>query len=160
MEKLPNLDEYLWPDLARFILENAGLVNDQESLEDIIAEATKVLQKPDLRFLFGLDTFAEVSVSAVLPDRDNQLMNGIIDRLIITDDDVIIVDYKTNRHVPSTEDEVPEGLLRQMGAYSAAITQIYPMHRVRPFILWTATGDLMSLTYLKVINCLQASPDA
>lgn len=160
LEKLPNLDEYLWPDLARFILENAGLVNDQESLEDIIAEATKVLQKPDLRFLFGLDTFAEVSVSAVLPDRDNQLMNGIIDRLIITDDDVIIVDYKTNRHVPSTEDEVPEGLLRQMGAYSSAITQIYPMHRVRPYILWTATGDLMSLTYLKLLNCLKASPDA
>jgi ATP-dependent helicase/nuclease subunit A len=87
-------------------------------------------------------------------------MNGIIDRLIIANDEIIIVDYKTNRHVPSIEDEVPEGLMRQMGAYASAITQMYPLQRVRPYILWTSTSELLPLTYLKVINCLKALSDA
>jgi ATP-dependent helicase/nuclease subunit A len=150
----------LWSKLARPILENESLADDGENLDGIIDEAVKVLQKPDLSFLFGPDTFAEVSISALLPECDNRLMNGIIDRLIIANDEIIIVDYKTNRHVPSIEDEVPEGLMRQMGAYASAITQMYPLQRVRPYILWTSTSELLPLTYLKVINCLKALSDA
>jgi ATP-dependent helicase/nuclease subunit A len=157
LEKLPNMEACLWTKLAGPILEHESLTYDDENLDDIIDEAVKVLQKPELSFLFGPDTFAEVSISALLPERENRLMNGIIDRLIIAKDEIIIVDYKTNRHVPSHEDEVPEGLMRQMGAYASAITQMYPSQRVRPYILWTSTGELLSLTYLKVINCLKES---
>ena len=160
LEKLPNMEAGLWSKLARPILENESLADDGENLDGIIDEAVKVLQKPDLSFLFGPDTFAEVSISALLPECDNRLMNGIIDRLIIAKDEIIIVDYKTNRHVPSIEDEVPEGLMRQMGAYASAITQMYPLQRVRPYILWTSTSELLPLTYLKVINCLKALSDA
>lgn len=160
LEKLPNMEAGLWSKLARPILENESLADDGENLDGIIDEAVKVLQKPDLSFLFGPDTFAEVSISALLPECDNRLMNGIIDRLIIANDEIIIVDYKTNRHVPSIEDEVPEGLMRQMGAYASAITQMYPLQRVRPYILWTSTSELLPLTYLKVINCLKALSDA
>ena len=160
LEKLPNMEAGLWSKLARPILENESLADDDENLDGIIDEAVKVLQKPDLSFLFGPDTFAEVSISALLPECDNRLMSGIIDRLIIAKDEIIIVDYKTNRHVPSIEDEVPEGLMRQMGAYASAITQIYPLQRVRPYILWTSTSELLPLTYLKVINCLKALSDA
>ena len=160
LEKLPNIEAHLWYELAGPILEDKSLAHDGENLDDIIGEAVKVLQKPDLSFLFGPDTFAEVSISALLPERNNRLMNGVIDRLVITKDEIIIVDYKTNRHVPYHEDEVPEGLMRQMGAYASAVTQMYPSQRVRPTILWTSTGELLSLTYLKVINCLKSSSDA
>jgi ATP-dependent helicase/nuclease subunit A len=40
---------------------------------------------------------------------------------------------------------VPEGLLRQMGAYAAAFGQIYPDRRIETFILWTRTATLMPL---------------
>ena len=160
LERLPNIDVSLWENLAQVILENEGLAKDSENVDDIISETFKVLLKPELSFLFGPNTFAEVSVSALLPEYENKLLNGIIDRLIITRDEIIIVDYKTNRHVPIQEDDVPEGLMRQMGAYASAISQIYPSHRVRPCILWTWTGELLYLKYFKVIECLKAWSDA
>ena len=45
----------------------------------------------------------------------------------------------------ATAAAVPEGLLRQMGAYAAALTQIYPDHQIDTAILWTAALQLMPL---------------
>jgi ATP-dependent helicase/nuclease subunit A len=40
---------------------------------------------------------------------------------------------------------VPEGLLRQMGAYAHALAQIYPGRAVETALLWTAGPRLMPL---------------
>jgi ATP-dependent helicase/nuclease subunit A len=40
---------------------------------------------------------------------------------------------------------VPEGILRQMGAYAAALAQIYPGRRIETAILWTKDAQLMPL---------------
>jgi len=72
---------------------------------------------------------------------------------------VIVVDYKTNRVVPRNADEVPEGILRQMGAYALAVQQIYPGRTVETAILWTATAKVMPLPHALVMAALQkASP--
>ena len=62
-------------------------------------------------------------------------------------DRVVVVDFKTNSIVPSTPAEVPEGLLRQMGAYAAALSAIYPDRRIETAILWTRTATLMPLPH-------------
>jgi ATP-dependent helicase/nuclease subunit A len=71
--------------------------------------------------------------------------HGSIDRLLITDTHVLAVDYKSNRLVPSTPDQTPEGLLRQMGAYQASLAKIFPDHTIEVAILWTQTAQLMTL---------------
>ena len=40
---------------------------------------------------------------------------------------------------------MPEGILRQMGAYRAALAQIWPGRTVETAILWTRTARLMPL---------------
>ena len=40
---------------------------------------------------------------------------------------------------------MPEGILRQMGAYRAALAAIWPGRRVETAILWTRTARLMPL---------------
>jgi ATP-dependent helicase/nuclease subunit A len=47
--------------------------------------------------------------------------------------------------IPSRATEVPEGLLRQMGAYAAALAQIYPNHRIETAIVWTRTAEMLRL---------------
>jgi ATP-dependent helicase/nuclease subunit A len=88
---------------------------------------------------------AEVDVSANLPALEGRRIHGAIDRLIIGDDHVLAVDFKTNRQVPETADACPLGVLQQMGAYHAALGQIFPDHQVRVAILWTANSNLMTL---------------
>ena len=62
--------------------------------------------------------------------------HGVVDRLLVTEQKVTVVDFKTNRVVPRDPAGCPEGLLRQMGAYAAVLEKIYPMHSIETAILW------------------------
>ena len=114
-----------------------------EEAEPFLIEAAAVLSDPELAYLFDDTALEEVALTADLGDAGP--FYGVIDRLIITDDSILAVDFKTNRVVPDTPDGVPEGLLRQMGAYHAMLARIYPGHKIQTAILWTATSQLMML---------------
>jgi ATP-dependent helicase/nuclease subunit A len=101
-----------------------------------------VLTAPALTALFAPDTLAEVALCGQI---GGQRAFGAIDRLIVSTDQITIVDFKSNRAVPQTASEVPEGLLRQMGAYAELVAQIYPGRPVSTAILWTKTAALMPL---------------
>ena len=136
LEHLPACDPQLWPDLAR------ALVPEPFSAEALLSEASGVLSSPALAPLFGADSLAEVSVTATWQDRR---LVGTIDRLILGPDRVLAVDFKSNRVVPGSVDQVPEGVLRQMGAYAHALGQIYPGKQIETAILWTCDATLMPL---------------
>jgi ATP-dependent helicase/nuclease subunit A len=69
----------------------------------------------------------------------------VLDRLILRENHVLAVDFKTNAIVPASPADVPAGLLAQMGAYAAALAQIYPAAQVDVALLWTKTAQLMVL---------------
>jgi ATP-dependent helicase/nuclease subunit A len=56
--------------------------------------------------------------------------------------------------VPDSAGAVPEGLLRQMGAYAEILGAIYPDRTVETAILWSRTGQLMSLPHDLVMAAL------
>lgn len=138
LELLPEVPRDSWGDAAPRLL---GLEVDEA--EPFLTEAAAVLSDPDLAYLFDDTALEEVALTADLVDAGP--FYGIIDRLIITDETIFAVDFKTNRVVPDTPDRVPEGLLRQMGAYHAMLARIYPDHKIQTAILWTATSQLMML---------------
>ena len=92
--------------------------------------------------LFAPGTLSEIAITA---DLGALRIHGVIDRLVIEDDRVLAVDFKTNRTVPETPQACPEGILRQMGAYAAALAGMYPGKRIETAILWTRTPVLMPL---------------
>ncbi|MGL5008816.1 MAG: PD-(D/E)XK nuclease family protein, partial [Paracoccaceae bacterium] len=108
--------------------------------QDVLAEARAVIAGH--AGLFGPGTLAEVGVTAEIGGRR---VLGSIDRLVVTEAEVLAVDFKSNQVVPERAQDVPEGILRQMGAYAAALAQIYPGRRIGTAILWTQTGRLLHL---------------
>jgi ATP-dependent helicase/nuclease subunit A len=108
----------------------------------LFAEASAILAAPSLSHVFTANTLAEVGITASVGSRR---LAGSIDRLVITDDHVLAVDFKSNRIVPETPAAVPLGILRQMGAYAAALQQIYPGKRIDTAVVWTRTATLMML---------------
>ena len=67
---------------------------------------------------------------------------GRIDRLVVGAGRVLAVDFKSNRVVPDdARGDVPEGILRQMGAYAAALGAIWPGRTVETAMLWTRARD-------------------
>jgi ATP-dependent helicase/nuclease subunit A len=76
----------------------------------------------------------------------SKVISGQIDRLAVTDDRVLIVDYKTGRQPPRREADVPAPYLRQMAAYRALLAEIYANQRIDCFLLWTDGPHLMQLS--------------
>ncbi len=110
---------------------------------DLLAEAAAVLEDPGLAPLFAPGTLAEAPFAATLPD--GRPLAGAIDRLVIAPDHVLAIDFKSNRLLPAAPGRVPEGILRQMGAYARALEAIFPGRRVEVAILWTRGPALMQL---------------
>ena len=121
-------------------------------------EASAILTNPDFAHIFDPRTLAEVPITAPLEALGGRRLTGTIDRLIIGDGYALIVDFKTNAIVPDQPGDTPEGILRQMGAYAAALSLILPDHRIDLAILWTRTGTLMTLDHDIVSEALRRTP--
>lgn len=150
LEHLASEPEDSWPDLAPRILDSAG--EGADGWMELLAEAAVVLKSPDLAQIFATDTLAEVPLTAELGD---QRLHGTIDRLIVSESEVLAVDFKTNAVVPSSPGQVPEGLLRQMGAYAHALQQIYQNKTIRTALLWTKTAQIMPLPETLITEALR-----
>lgn len=142
LEHLPQIPKSDWEMRYQDYLDPE--IDGQHHI-DIYQEAQRVLNAPALAHLFGDDGLSEVALTAPLPALDGARMHGIIDRLVVKDDHVLVVDFKTNAIVPKTADQCPDGILRQMAAYYHAVSQIYPQKEVRCAVLWTKTATLMDL---------------
>ena len=75
-----------------------------------------------------------------------QAVTGQLDRLVVAADSVLAVDYKTNRPAPAAEAGVATVYLRQMAAYRAVLSRIYPDRRIDCALLWTDGPRLMQLS--------------
>ena len=153
LEHLPGAPTSEHPQLAQRILRNAEAPDFVAHAPALLAEAQGILENPDLAFLFAKNTLAEVPLNAQLGGRR---LNGVIDRLCVADTQVLAVDFKTNKTVPQEASAIPDGLVRQMAAYGAALRQIYPKQPIQLAILWTRTAQLMYLPPPLVAQALAA----
>ena len=145
LEHLPPCPPDHRATLARAIAAAGDAGVDLAMGESLIADVLAMIDAPDLAGIFAPGALAEVEVSATVPPFPLQRFHGAIDRLVISGAGILAVDFKTNRLVPEHPADVPEGLLRQMGAYLAMLSEIYPDRPIIIAILWTATAQLMTL---------------
>lgn len=145
LEHLPAGDGRKRRSRAKAILGCTHPNLGKELFRDVYREATRILDDPELEFLFGAGSLAEIGITASLEGLNGDRVLGYIDRLVAGDDRVLAVDFKSNLAVPSSESEVPEAILRQLGAYQEALEQIYPDQPVSVAVLWTRTGELMHI---------------
>lgn len=149
LEHLPCFSPDQWQAAAHHLL------GDSADLDLALKEASAVLNNPVLEPIFAPDTLSEVPVTM---DLGGRRLRGVIDRLVIAPDHILVVDFKTNMHVPQRVEDCPEGLLRQMGAYALALAEIYPERRIETAILWTRTRSLMGLPHDIVTTAVKRAP--
>ncbi len=142
LEHLPKIAASKRHESAGFILQYDPEPPEQDALADIQNEVGKILAAPHLAPLFAENSLGEVPFKADL--LENQL-SGRIDRLIVTQEKISVVDFKSNADVPTQPEAVPEGILRQLGAYAFTMKKIWPDRQIETSILWTRTAELMVL---------------
>lgn len=141
-ERLAELPSSERDEAAERWLIKAGGVADQAVRADLIAHVKAVMDDPLHAQLFGVDALPEAPIAAVVA---GQVIAGTVDRLLVTDDLIHIVDFKTGRRVPSALDEVPLAHVKQMAAYAAALAEIFPGRTQRVSLLYTAGPRLIDI---------------
>ena len=126
---------------ARYLALPAHVL-DPARQREILAETMAVLRHPDFAPIFGPGSRAEVPLTALLSGR---VVSGQVDRLLITDSEILVVDYKTNRLPPLKVAEVEVVYLRQLASYRAALIELYPDKTIFCALLWTDGPHLMAI---------------
>ena len=129
LQHLPDLPALERADAARSWLARPG--HEADGLAD---EVMAILAHPDLAPLFGPGSRAEVPLTGVI---GGQVIGGLVDRLAVLPDRVLIADYKTNREPPRGPDATPVLYLRQLAAYRAVLRAIHPDRPITCVLVWT-----------------------
>jgi len=101
-----------------------------------------VLSLPDYAALFGPGSLAEAPLAATLPD--GRVVAGTADRLLIEEERVSVIDFKTGR-VPESLGMIPASHAAQMSAYAEALRVIFPGREVKAALLYTSGPRLFEL---------------
>jgi ATP-dependent helicase/nuclease subunit A len=112
--------------------------------ESLAEESLAIIGHPEFAAAFGPDSQAEAAFQAALPELGQ--VAGRIDRLAITAEEVLILDYKTNRPAPAREEDVDPTYLAQMALYRDSAARIFPGRRIVCGLLWTDGPRLLRLS--------------
>ncbi|MBW8638231.1 double-strand break repair helicase AddA [Hoeflea sp. WL0058] len=114
---------------------------DCEALADSILE---ILEDPRFAPVFSPASRAEVSMMGTLEIAGEQrAVSARLDRLAVSEGEVLIVDYKTDRNPPADESGVAQVYLTQLALYRALLQPIYPDRTVRAALLYTEAPRLI-----------------
>jgi ATP-dependent helicase/nuclease subunit A len=141
-ERLPDIEPVQRREVAdRWLALSAGVENASQRRQ-LIDAALTVIEHPDFAEIFSASALAEVPLAGVVGD---QVITGTVDRLLIRDDAVLVVDFKTGRRVPQSVEAIPPHHLAQMAAYASVLEGIFPGRRVTTALLYSHAPKLIAL---------------
>jgi ATP-dependent helicase/nuclease subunit A len=142
LQLLPDIAPAAREEAAQRFLARPGLGLDEKMRASIARETLALLVEPGFASLFGPGSLAEVPITGII---DGDVVSGQIDRLVVSADKVLVVDYKTARPVPEDTSRVPNAYLRQMALYRAVLKGVFPDHAITCALLYTAAPKLITL---------------
>ena len=126
-----------------------------ETRAALAAEATAVIEHPELADLFGAGSRAEVEFLAHLPETPGMEISGRVDRLAVTTEAVWIADYKNNATPPASPHEAPENYVKQLALYRAVLEKVYPGKALRAVLIWTAIPAIHEIPAARLAAALK-----
>jgi ATP-dependent helicase/nuclease subunit A len=151
-EVLPELPQRSRRKAAEtFLKKQTDLSADQR--KEMLASTMGVLDDKQFGAVFAPGGRAEAPIIGPL---NGATINGRVDRLVITDAEILVVDYKTDRPSPPTVEGVGEAYIAQMAAYRAVLAQRWPNRTIRCLLVWTDGPKLMEIPPSALDSALQA----
>ena len=142
LQHLPDLPGEHRATAACAWLDRAGNGLAAGEADMVVAETLATLDHPELGALFGPGSRAEVPLTGVIA---GSVVGGLVDRLIVLADRVLMADFKTNRRPPGRIEDTPVLYLRQMAAYRAVLREIFPGRDIICALVWTQASQVVIL---------------
>ncbi|HYC17910.1 MAG TPA: double-strand break repair helicase AddA [Pseudolabrys sp.] len=148
LQSLPDIPAARREKVAVEFLARRGHELSADQRAALLREVLLLIEHKDFAPLFAPGSRAEVSIGGRVAAADGtmSLVSGQVDRLAVTQDAILIADFKTNRPAPRRIEAVPRGYISQLALYRAVLKKLYPDRKVRAVLLWTEVPDLMELS--------------
>lgn len=143
LQYLPDLPVEAREAACHRYLSRKGLALSPADAGQMAAEVLGILDHEDFAAVFAPGSLAEVPLAAFMGDGTG--LSGRVDRLAVTDAEVLITDYKTNRPPPLSLADVPAQYRAQMDAYRQALQPLFPEKKIRTALIWTDGPRFMEL---------------
>jgi ATP-dependent helicase/nuclease subunit A len=137
MQSLPEIPAERRASAAHHFIERQKTDFDESTRNEIASQVLTMLDDPRFALLFSPGSRAEVPIVGRI---GNDTVAGVVDRLVVTPDAVLIADYKTNRPAPRSLAETQEryqSYVKQLALYRAVLMRLYPDRPVRAALVWT-----------------------
>ncbi len=140
LQHLPALPAAEREAAGRAWLGQSGL--DGPTRADVLRQVIAVLVRPELAPLFGPAGRAEQPLSGLVGDH---VVSGVVDRMAVLPDRVVLADFKTGRAAPAQAAATPVRYLRQLAAYRAVLRLLFPGRPVQCWLVWTEDAAVTEL---------------
>jgi ATP-dependent helicase/nuclease subunit A len=139
MQSLPDIPPAGRKDAAQLYLDRAAADFLPAERAEILRQVLGTLNDLIFAAAFVPGSRAEVPIVGRIarPGAPWVAVSGQVDRLAVTRDAVLIVDYKSDRVAPRGLAEVPPAYVDQLALYAAVLTRIYPEKTIRAALLFT-----------------------
>ena len=134
-------------ELIHHVSSELSIESDDIDLETCVSESINVFTHSGLTQVFDNkqyeSSYNEVPVQYF---KNDQMVYGIIDRLVVTDSEIWVIDYKTHRLPDSAQEvRIREQYRPQIELYCLGANKLWPKKRTRGFLLLTHTAELLDL---------------
>ncbi|HZR87310.1 MAG TPA: double-strand break repair helicase AddA [Bradyrhizobium sp.] len=146
LQSLPDLAATRRGDAARTYLARNAIGWSEAERNELAENVLALIDNPRFAAVFATGSRAEVSIVGRLDLPGRPLVSGQIDRMVVTDGEVLIIDFKTNHAPPGNAADAPPVYVRQLALYRAVLEKLYPQRTVRAALLWTETPDFMEIS--------------
>ena len=138
LEILPPLSGDTRMRAARRLIDAASPSLGDDVVRGALAEVDALLENADFAPIFGSETRAEVPISAMI---GTTVVSGIIDRLLVSEDTIKIVDFKTGRP-PKSVAHIPKDYIIQMALYRHVLGLIWPSRAIQAGLIYTENASV------------------
>ncbi|OWV73496.1 ATP-dependent DNA helicase [Rhizobium sp. R339] len=147
LQALPDILPAERPDAAERYAERAARFWPEAERRKLVDPVLKLLDGEGLRPVLGEQARPEVSIMGTLTlDGKRYAVSGRIDRLAVLADRVVILDYKTNRVPPASEEAIPFAHKAQLAIYREILAPLYPGKRIECMLVYTENASLYILS--------------
>ncbi|MHB8624037.1 MAG: UvrD-helicase domain-containing protein [Sulfuricaulis sp.] len=110
-------------------------------------EACSVVDRAVFRDFFDSTCYEEArNEIPILYGDGNREIYGVIDRLVIRDQEIVLIDYKTHAHATTDNIEsLARNFTEQMRHYGAGVRHLWPQRKLRLLLLFTACSGIVEL---------------
>jgi ATP-dependent helicase/nuclease subunit A len=154
LEMLPNLSPARRPPAAAAYLDMWGGALAESARVALASKVLAAIGAPELSPIFGPHSRTEVALAGLLPrpGRPDLAYSGRLDRLVATDQGVLIVDFKLGEK----PDRPAAAHVAQLALYRAALQPLYPGAKIRAALVYLVGPTLTEISCEELDAALNA----